>query len=489
MKRAAALGLLLTAVGCVYYNGVWSAKRLARDARRFEAGGQDAEAKVAWARAAEKAESIVVRHPRSRWADEALVLRGEGLAGSGDCVGAGPILSGAITKVDDAALRERAQLAAAMCALARGDPAGATRDATPVLSSRDAGRRSRAAELAGRAALVRGDRVAAIDLLGRSRVPSAAPMRVRALIAAGRTAEAEAALAALPPLRSSAARFLEADWAAVFDDLAAAAGPGVASQALARFVDRRLPSGARARLLLADGDRLQAAGALDSAAARYAAVAALVPDSAEGGRAHVRALQLQAMAAAGAEDLAQPRAALERLQQTGGAAALEARGLLQLLARVTAPGESDADRFRAAELARDSLAAPRLAAHLYLEFARQHPSSLFAPKAIIAALPLDPAAADSLLAVLGSAYATSPYTQALHGAVSLGFAAAEDSLALALGVRQAPSPPQQRALGSRVAAPVPGPRGPRLEPELPAVIGAAPLRGRPRPAERPEDKP
>ncbi|HYS20235.1 MAG TPA: hypothetical protein VEO73_04020, partial [Gemmatimonadales bacterium] len=121
MTRAAVLGLLLVTVGCVYYNGMWSAKRLAKDARRFERNGQDAEAKLAWARAAEKAESVVVRHPRSRWADEALVLEGEGRAGSGDCVGAGPILADAMTKIDDVGLRERAQLAAAGCALARGD--------------------------------------------------------------------------------------------------------------------------------------------------------------------------------------------------------------------------------------------------------------------------------------------------------------------------------------------------------------------------------
>ena len=490
MKRVLALGLLLTAVGCVYYNGMWGAKRLARDARRFESNGQDAEAKLAWARAAEKAESVVVRHPRSRWADEALVLQGEGRAGSGDCVGAAPILAGAMTKVDDAALRERAQLAAATCALARGDPAGAGRDAMPVLQSTDARRRSRAAELAGRAALARGDLPAAIDLLGRSRAPSAAPGRALALIAAGRPDEAATALTAPMPGEGGGGgggRFMEADWAPVFDELAAAAGPAVASRALARFLlEQRIPSGARARLLLVDGDRLRTAGALDSAAARYAAVAALVPDSAEGGRARVRALQVQAITAARVEDLAVPRAALERLGQAGGASALDARGLLQLMTRIAAPGESDADRFRAAELARDSLGAPRLAARLYLDFARLHPTSLFAPKAMIAALPLSPAAADSLLAVLDSGYATSPYTQALHGAASLAFAAAEDSLALALGVRH----PESRALGSRVAAPVPGPRGPALEPVFPAERGAAPPRPGPlRPALRPEDRP
>jgi hypothetical protein len=488
VTRAAVLGLLLVTVGCVYYNGMWSAKRLAKDARRFERNGQDAEAKLAWARAAEKAESVVVRHPRSRWADEALVLQGEGRAGSGDCVGAAPILADAMTKIDDVGLRERAQLAAAGCALARGDLAAAGRGATPLLASGDAHRRSRAADLVGRAALARGDLAAAVDLLARSQEPGAAPARVRALIAAGRLEEAEAALQRPP---SASGRFPEADWVGVFGELAAAAGPAAASRAVARFVpERRIPSGARARLLLADGDRLQAAGFVDSAQARYAAATALVPDSAEGGRARVRTLQLQANAAARVEDLATSRAALEALQQGGGAGALEARALLQLIARVVAPGESDADRFRAAELARDSLGAPRLAANLYLDFARSHPASLFAPKAIVAALLLAPTEADSLLAALDSVYSASPYTQALHGQASPAFAAAEDSLALALGV-SAP-PPQVRALGSRTAAPVPGQRGPGLEPVFPTVAVPVPLRPGPTPARpvlRPEDKP
>jgi hypothetical protein len=484
MRRAAALSLLLATAGCVYYNGMWSAKRLARDARRLEANGQEAEAKLAWARAAAKAESVVVHHPRSHWADEALVLQGEGEAGSGDCIGAAPHLARAITTVENAPLQERAQLAAATCALGAGDASAAGHHATPVLQSADAGRRSRAAELAGRAALARGDVTTAIDLLSRSAAPGAAPMRVRALTAAGRVAEAETALTT-----AALTRFVESDWTPVFDELAAAAGPAAASRALARFLSgRRLPIGGRARLLLADGDRLRAAGALDSAAGRYATVVGLVPDSVEGGRARVRGLQLRALTADRVEDLAATRAELDRLQQAGGLAAQDARGLSQLIARVGAPGETDVDRFRSAELARDSLGAPRLAARLYLDFARQHPASLFAPKALVAALQLDSLVIDSLLTVLDAAYATSPYTRALHGDPGPAFAAAEDSLALALGLQRI----EVRALGSRIAPPVPGPRGPALEPEFPVeplIPGRPATRPGLRPAVRPEDRP
>src|SRR3989442_873370 len=137
----------------------------------------------------------------------------------------------------------------------------------------------------------------------------------------------------------------------------------------------------------------------------------------------------------------------ERWGRLGGPSAFAAGGLRRLMPGTAARGEWAADRFGAAELARASLGAPRLAARLYLDFARLHPTSLFAPKAMIAALPLSPAAADSLLAVLDSGYATSPYTQALHGAASPAFAAAEDSPPPALGVRH----PQSRGLGSPLA--------------------------------------
>src|SRR3989442_13671807 len=90
MKRAVALGLLLTALGCVYYNGMWSAKRLARDARRFEAGGRGAAAKGAPAPPAAKTRAPAGPPPPRPWADEAPGPPGGGRAARGARLGAGP---------------------------------------------------------------------------------------------------------------------------------------------------------------------------------------------------------------------------------------------------------------------------------------------------------------------------------------------------------------------------------------------------------------
>src|SRR6185436_15265363 len=106
MKRAAVAPVLtllaLSAAGCAYYNAMWSAEHYARDARRLEARGQETEARTQWSRAALKAESVLVRHPGSRWADDALVLRGEGLARAGACASAAAPIAKALSTVSDA---------------------------------------------------------------------------------------------------------------------------------------------------------------------------------------------------------------------------------------------------------------------------------------------------------------------------------------------------------------------------------------------------
>jgi len=112
-------------VSCAYYNGMWSADHLAKEARRLEASGRNVDARSYWSRAAVKAESMVVGHPNSRWAEDALVLQGEALARSGACARAQGTLALALRSVRDGALRERAALAAGECALEQNDPVGA----------------------------------------------------------------------------------------------------------------------------------------------------------------------------------------------------------------------------------------------------------------------------------------------------------------------------------------------------------------------------
>ena len=61
--------------GCVYYNGMYRANRLANSARKAERDGRTFEANNLWGQVATKAESVMVRHPTSKYAEQAELLR------------------------------------------------------------------------------------------------------------------------------------------------------------------------------------------------------------------------------------------------------------------------------------------------------------------------------------------------------------------------------------------------------------------------------
>lgn len=453
--------LVLSLGGCAYYNGMWSAERLARDARRMEARGMSTEARLNWERAATKAESVLVRHPSSRWADDALVLQGEGLARSGACAAAAEPLARALREITDTVLHERAALAAAGCALAQRDAAGAEALLEPVRASRDARRSARASYLAGRAALFRGDPETAAARFARSDLPEAAPALVSALAAAGRGREAVVVADSVARRDADEGR-----WTDALAEVARTAGPETAADALDRVLLRgRLGAGVRARLLIDDGDRLRLARQFERATARYEAVVKSVPDSAEGDVARVRALRAVVAQLETPDDLDSVSARVARLLPAlGGAPLVEARELARRIDDERRIDSSEIAGFRAAEQARDSLEAPLLAAALFRRFQARHPASLFAPKALIAAGQLQPETLDAVDAELRSRYAESPYALAFLGAPSPAFQAAEDSLARVLGLARPAAPGPGRGAGIRIAAPRTGPRGPLLDP-------------------------
>lgn len=476
------LAALLTLAGCAYYNGLWSANRLASDARKYEERGMVAEARLSWGRAAAKAETVLVHHPHSRWADDALVLQGEGLARSGTCDAALAPLNRAIAIVTDDALRERASLAAALCAVKQGSVGDAERYLAPVLESHDASRRSHAFYIAGLAAQRSGDQILAERRFAASTQPEAATARVVALAAAGRPAAAVALVDSVARRDDDETR-----WSDALDSLARSSGAVTAADALDRLLARgKLRAASRARLLLADGDRLRSARVFDRALARYAAAATLVPDSVESARARVQTERVHLAQTQTPADLDSVSARLVDLA-AGGLAVGEARALQAEIELVRREDTTEVKAFRDAEMARDSLAAPALAAALFLRFAATHRTSLFAPKALIAAGQLRTDVLDSVDAVLRAQYAESPYTQAFHGRASPAYQAMEDSLAIALGVSRM----RVTGAGSALAVEPPrtGPRGPDLEAVVlaRAVQRAAPNK-RPTPVRRPGEK-
>ena len=465
MRRLpAGRALILLTAGCAYYNAMWSAERFASEARRLEQRGDASQARSQWSRAALKAESVLVRHPRSRWADDALVLRAEGLARSGACATAAAPIAKARATVSEPSLLERAGLAAAECALAGDRPVEAERALEASLRSNDADHRSRAEYLAGLAAEARLEFASAADHFRRSRERPATAGRIRVLLAAERMTEAAQAL-------TDAGEALdEADRAAALARLDLT----TSATTLDRLLRGRLPFAEQARLLIAHGDRRLAAGDFAGATARYEQAGRVAPAAAEAGQARVRQLRVVAVQTTTPAEL--------RLvhEQVVALAEPAARELLDLLSQLVARPETQAGEFRQAELARDALGSPRLAGRMFLDLAAADPASLFAPKALVSALALLPERRDSILTLLDTSYAESPYTRALRGAASPAYAAAEDSLARALGVQVARVTPTRGRAG-RVEAPGVGPRGPWLDPlpPPPAAPALPPRPGRP----------
>lgn len=339
--------LVLGLVGCASYNTMWNAEQRAKDARRLEQAGQLSEARAQWAQAATKAAKV--------HGEKALVLRVEALARSGACQEIAEPLTAARASVTTRAMRDRADLADAECAVVTGDAARADAALVEPLRSGDADRRARAEYVAGRAAMLRQDYDAAVLHFSRAREPDAAG---HAFIAEQRA-------------------------------------------------------------------RIARATKLDD----------LTPIATE---------------------LSRP------LRVTSGTD--EAAHLIDLITAVhtTPANPSVGARLHRAELARDSLQAPLLAGHLFLDAAASDTGSLFAPKALIAALPLLPEQHDSIVGLLDTRYAASPYVRALHGEMSFAYAAAEDSLAREQGMHVLTERPAPGGARLDRPSPVTGPRGPKL---------------------------
>ncbi|HKH84070.1 MAG TPA: hypothetical protein VKA25_10325, partial [Gemmatimonadales bacterium] len=106
-----------------------------------------------------------------------------------------------------------------------------------------------------------------------------------------------------------------------------------------------------------------------------------------------------------------------------------AAGVLAVLDSAHSSLQGDLLLFLAAESARDSLQAPRLAEGTFLRIVNEWPESPYAPKAILAAQQLNPEWGDSARALLEDRYQESPYLAVIRGEEASAYRQLEDSLA------------------------------------------------------------
>ncbi|MEO8090739.1 MAG: hypothetical protein ABI703_10620 [Gemmatimonadales bacterium] len=467
--------------GCVYYNGMYNANRLANSARKAERDGRPAEASNLWGQVATKAESVVVRHPRSKYAEEAAILRGLALARMGQCESAlGPLGRLAVASVGTD-LTEDALLATGRCQASMGNISAADAAFASVTDSRDPWRRREARFLRAQTLRHSGRYQEALTVLEEVREPRAVPERLLSLAGSGRVPEAMALADSL---------VARGDTTEPWDSVLVSLGqqdPSSGSSLVDRL--RRLPNRpaeTRARWLFDDGVRLIGTDTA-RARSRFRDAVAISGSGDAAGRATLELLRLDL------RGVRHPQALSPLIQSLGANAARHqsvasemirlgnsATGVLTATASVT-PGSPQGELrlFLAAETARDTLVAPRLADALFQRILREWPESPYAPKAALAAQRLNPEWADSARALLEARYLESPYLAMLRGDAGSAYRQLEDSLgAFAAAQAQAPGrAPAVRPATPGRAAPVgpdddrprPTPQRPRPVPNNPAL--------------------
>jgi tetratricopeptide (TPR) repeat protein len=479
-RRAQRIGLLLCLglglLGCVYYNGMYNANRLANSARKAEREGRTFEANSLWGQVATKAESVVVRHPRSKYAEEAAILRGLALARLGQCEQALAPLSRITVAQVSQDLSEDAWLAAGSCHVALGNIAAGDAAFVQILESSDPRRRREARYHRARTLRHLARYEEALSALEGVSEPRAVPERLLALAGAGRVGEAMALADSL---------VARGDTTQPWDSLLVTLGqqdPSNASSLVDRL--RRLPgrpAETHARWLLEDGTRLARSDTTRAAARLREAVKAGGRGEAAG-RARLQLVRLD-LGAAAPEDLPMAIESLRRLAESNETMAADVNRLRATAAGVlaawdsTPPGapQGDLRLFFAAEAARDSLIAPRLAERVFRRILDEWPDSPYAPKAVFAAQQLNPAWADSARGLLETRYMESPYLAMTRGEEDPAFRQLEDSLGafaaarVPPAARPRPGAPRRPTAGVRNDDDAPGRRRPQPAPRVRVV--------------------
>ncbi len=428
VRRAPSFLILATiGIGCAYYNGLYNANQLAIEARKAEREGRRGEAQSLWAQAAVKAESVATRYPDSKYLGEALLMQGRALSEIGECRDAIPPLRRAV-RVADVAGRANAGLLLGECHLNLGRADSAWSMLSSLVTHPDSVVASRARLWRGRAALA-GQRPAdALADLDQTTEPDAWFDRAEALTALGRAREASMAL--------DSARFLpfdEARWTPVLAKLGEAdlTSPSALVERLLTRDD--LTSGEKARLLIADAERWQQVDGV-YAVERFSDAVSVAGDSLEGRLARARLAMAEVRRTTDLDRIADLVDELGDLMLEGGEVVNLAGDFATILDRIVLtvgppePIHPDLQLFRSAEEARDSLLARPLAARLFLRVAEQYPTSVIAPKALLAAAMVREEVSDSVQTVLRRLYAWSPYTRAAAGDFIPEYTAIEDSI-------------------------------------------------------------
>jgi len=434
--------------GCAYFNGLYNANQLVKEAHKAEREGRIGEAHSLWSQAAVKAESVATQYPDSRYRDDALLLQGLALAASEQCSRAITPLRQAIAFTSDSVTLFRATLQLGRCYCETGEYGLAVEALAPLVDYRDTLWAQPARLWRGRALLAAGAYEQALAELGAVSGQAAAFDKA---VAFTRLARPDSARSALMARIESA--YDEQQWRQALDTVGHFY-PDVASALVDLVLQQsELTPSERARLLLGDGLRWVARNRWAAAISRFEQAETTGSDSTAARVAKVQRILARARITGDLDELGWLADSLELAVVEGGTEASSGERSVLILRSAAdavaltrdrqvsggvamAADQRDLEMFLAAEGLRDVVRAPGLAAALFCRLQVVFPRSAIAPKALIAAAVLDPARSDSLLALAYTRYPTSPYTLALQGIVGDEYTVMEDSLRTLLAGRR-----------------------------------------------------
>jgi hypothetical protein len=396
--------LLVTATAIVAacgYNGMYNARRADRDGARSLLAGDDSAAARSFALASAAAETLLARTPDDRWTPEALTLAGRGLAFTGDCGHALSRLDAARARARSTGTRESASLAAGWCLVRGARYSEALAILEPLQSSGDHVVATLAARWSARALLAQGNAAGAARVLARSDRGAAEWTLARDAFDRGNVARAESLLAqrvASDDLRPELLSLLRDMW--IHGDTAVAVRVATGAAASRGSAELRAETRVTMAELLLDAGRDMEARTM------LAPVPRLTADSALVARARDRMLATAVRGAASLDDIYRGA----RNEGTGNGRVASAILLVRLL--VGQDAESGAGKFLAAEVVRDSIAAPRAARTLFTTLPIGSP---LAAKGWLAAARLAGDSAADYVAIARTRWPDSPYIRALDG--------------------------------------------------------------------------
>ena len=410
MRRAIPLLLILATGGCAYFNGIYNARSAERAADRAARAGQEAAAASAYALVAATAETVLVRHGRSKWRTEALYLAGRGLAFSGQCDPAMERLNEYLgLNGVPPRKRDRATVAMGRCLVHRAKHAEARALLDPLTSSADRDVAAAASLWAARAAMGLGLNEHAVAYLATADASSAQWEVIRASLRSMEYARAESLLAG----RAQRSDYRDELVPAITELWRAGRDSGV-QRIVSQYGKGRIASRTKASLhitlaqLMMESRRDSLARRTLIAARRFSTDTLL--DRQAG--ALLALLSLRDV-----EEVADAEAIVKRARSESPGSlvtALEAHlQLVDFLLKTT--DYTGASQFLAAEVARDSLRAPRLAHTLFTRLVSTMNSSPMAPKALLAAAAVVPESTAVYRARVLEEYPESAFAYVLRG--------------------------------------------------------------------------